>query len=231
MKKIIMLVLAAILFASAQDSTGYRFGVAMGVNFSKIFTSDESVSRIWPPTYKAGYTVGVIMEKQINRRTSFQFELLYREAGSKWGQPLFGLGYDGDYAIYKLRYISLPFYYKLKSNIGTLLKNFDFCIGLVYSYNIFAEKQFVEEFDPPPGEDGTYNPGPSNIRDEINLHEFGLTVGVKIPIGADWSVSVTYYRALNELYKDKTIIYPDDLNNKDTFVNSNFSVSVEYFIF
>ena len=128
---------------------------------------------------------------------AYQFELLYNLTGSKWGQPLLGLGYDGDYVIYELRYLTLSVVGKLKSRIGNLIKDFDFVLGAAYSYNISAKQTWIIETS---GE-SEREIGSSNIRSKINLHEFGIVYGIKFPIkNRVYYLSILFYNVITPLY-------------------------------
>ncbi len=218
MKKILLFVLFVGQLTYSQESGNYRFGIKIGPNFSHLITHDNSSTGFKGPYTKLGFCIGFIVDKKINDFTSFQAELVYNTVGGQWGKQFLNFIYEGNYVIYDLHYLSLPLYFKFKSNIGAILKNFDFLAGPVYSYNIRAIKDY------------TY--GQTNMRDEVNRHELGIITGIKIPSpSGKFALSIHYYWALTDLFSDPTAVYPDELRNRDELMNRNFSVSIDYFIF
>ena len=131
-----------------------------------------------------------------------------------------------DYAIYNLSYISVPICFQFDSRIGYLLDNFDLSLGLSYSYNIYAKQEmFVETYH-------KLNYGPNNIRNEINHHEVGILSGIRFPFYKKRIyISFQYYWAITRLYRIRTIVYPDQLVNKEEFRNGSFNISFDVFLF
>jgi len=226
MRKLLLVILFVVQLVYAQESGDYRFGIKIGPNFSYLITYDNSPTGFEGPYTKLGICVGFIVDKTINEFTSFQAELIYNMVGSQWGKMFLEFSYEGNYVIYDLHYLSVPLYFKFKSNIGSILKDFDFMAGAVYSYNLRAEQDvYIEEEYP-------VDYGPTNIRDEVNHHELGIIAGIKIPSpGRKFALSIHYYWALTDLFSDPTVVYPHGLRHRDELINRNFSVSIEYFIF
>lgn len=94
---------------------------------------------------KAGGRLGFIFSQQLDEINTLQLDLLYEEKGSAWGSPFYSIGYDGDYAFYNLTYLSTSLYFKMKSRIDTLLKDFDFMIGGAWPHNLYARQKWVIE--------------------------------------------------------------------------------------
>lgn len=216
-----------ILFNSliSQDSKEYSFGLKFGFNFSHI-TGGYSYGKLNNAHKKPGINFGFIFHKRINELTSLQAEILYNEMGSKWGQPLICSVYDSDYAIYKFKYITIPVYYKCKSKIGNLIKDFDFVIGACYSYNFMAKQTWVVEVY-----DYTLDVGPSDIRNEINIHEIGIIYGIKIPFkNRKYYLNFLFYNAISKIYHSTYKGYVNDFMDKNEFRNNTFSISFDYFL-
>ncbi len=219
MKRTIVLILFLFAGLMAQKPSPYHWGIVMGFDFSTI--SGERCG-CWKEVHsRPGLRGGVFMEDRQSDLKTLHIGLLYNETGSKWGQPLFGLGYDGDYAIYSLTYISIPAYYKIKSHIGTL--KFDFIIGPMYSYNLSAKQEWVVEVD------GPWDIGPDNIRKEIKRHEFGILYGAALPIKAGKiNLNFLFYKAITKLYSTPIKTYANDFQDKYYFRNNTFSLGMEY---
>lgn len=230
MKKIfvILLLLIAPLYSQNyfSDKT-FHFGLKLGANFAHIVGTENSEGRFTEAHSKFGPAIGVIFDKKIGRLTSLQGEIIYNDVGSKWQQPWYGIGWSGDYAIYKLKYITIPIYVKISNELGGFLDNFDLIIGASYSYNISAKQEILIEAD-------GYSPdyGPENIKDDINRHETGLLFGIKIPYNKKRRkiyINVQFYWALTHLYKSDAVTYPDGVQDLDKLKSRNLSVSLEYF--
>jgi len=216
MKLYMITFLAAFQFCYSQVANSYQFGVKAGANFSHIVRDEISKTELNESYMKLGFAAGVFVDKSLSEYTSLRVEFLYNQVGSNWGKNMFPQSQSGNYAEYDLRYLTIPVYFKLKSRIGNLLKDFDFMIGPCYSYNVYArQKVVIEAMD-------QLNYGPNNLREEINLHEFGVLTGIKLPfIGNKVSISLHYYWALTNLYSNETTTYPDGLDDKSSFKNRN----------
>jgi hypothetical protein len=146
--------------------------------------------------------------------------------GSKWGQPLIGMFYDGDYTIYNFKYVTISGVVKLKSRIGNLLKDFDFVIGMAYSFNISAKQKWVVDTS---GDD-QLEVGPSDIRNTINRHEIGIVYGIKIPFkDRKYYLSLLFYNALTSVYSSSYPEYIDDYRNKTKMRNNSISIGFDIF--
>ena len=220
---LINIVVVVSLFS--QDSSSINIGFKGGLNFSYISGAHYDYSgNLNDNNFKFGFNFGVILDKKTKNPTSFQLELIYNKTGSKWGQPLIGFGYDGDYVIYELQYLTISTYFKLKSRIGNLFKDFDFALGVSYSYNISATQNWVLE--------NSDFEGPSNIRDELNKHEIGIVYGVKFPFkNRNYYLNFMFYHALTTLYPDSYIGYMGDFGKKNQMRNNTFSISFDAFLF
>jgi hypothetical protein len=227
MLRILLINLAIVISLLAQDSSSVNFGLKGGLNLSYITGGNNlHFGGLKENHSKFGFNFGLILEKRFIDPSSIQVEFLYNNTGSKWGQPFIALGYYGDYVIYELRYISLSVYYKLKSKIGNLLKDFDFVMGVSYSYNISATQKWVVEYC-----DYEFDAGPSNIRNEINHHEIGLGLGVKFPFSnRKYYLNFLFYHALSPLYPDTYERYKDDFNNKQDMRNNTLSICFDMFM-
>ncbi len=226
---IINLIIIASLFS--QDTSSVRIGFKGGLNFSFIPTLNNQHSGFGSlnnANRKLGFNLGVILDRETNSPTAYQVELFYNETGSKWGQPLIGflIPYDGDYVIYELKYITISAYFKLKSRIGNLIKDFDFVIGASYSYNISTRQEWVVEYS-----NYDFIVGPPDIQSEINRHEFGIVYGIKFPFkNRHFYLSFLFYNALTTLYPDTYSQYKDDFKYKYKMRNNTFSICFDVFI-
>ena len=228
MIRIILLNLLIVSFLFPQDSSSFRICIKGGVNFSYITGAEKGYSdnHLNEDYSKIGFNFGVIADNKLDSMFTYQIELLYNLTGSKWGQPLIGIGYDGNYAIYELKYLTLSAVGKFKSRIGDLIKDFDFVLGVAYSYNIGAKQKWVVEIS------GDYelDLGPSDIRPKINLHEFGIVYGIKFPFkNRKYFLSVLFYNALTTLYSRPIPIYRDDFTNKLEMRNNSLSICFDLF--
>lgn len=214
-------------FLFAQDTSSVRFGLKTGANFAFISGAKrQHYSDLSESFRKWGYIFGVVADFKLKELSSIQLELLYNDAGSKWGMPYWPGPQGSESAVYDLHYISLIGYIKLKSNIGSFLKDFDFAFGIAYSYNIRARQEwFMDTY--------SFYAGPMNIRGEINKHEFGIIYGIKIPYksGSKLYLSLLFYNSLSNLYPWPYTKYEDDFYSKNNMKNNSFSVSFEYFLF
>jgi len=224
---VITLILVLVNIVFPQDSSPFRIGIKGGLNFSTITGAERRYTgNLSENQNKLGYNLGIITDKKIDSMFAVQFEVLYNNTGSKWGQPLIGLGYDGDYAIYELKYLTVSAIGKFKSRIGDLIKDFDFVLGASYSYNLSARQKWVVEIY------GDYNfeTGPSDIRSQINQHEFGIVYGIKFPIAKrKYYLSILFYNALTTLYSRTIPLYKDDFTNKLEMRNNNLSICFDLF--
>ena len=220
------LFLLSLLFS--QNTSDLKLGIKIGLNFSNISGAKRNYSgNLSDPHIKLGSNFGIILNKAIDNTNSFQFEMLYNDVGSEWGRPFFNLGYDGDYAIYELKYFSFFGYFKLKSKIGNLIKDFDFIIGAAYSYNFSAKQKWIVEVY-----DYDFETGPKDIRSEINHHEIGYIYGLKIPFkNRRLYLSLLFYNSISSLYSDSHTVYKDDFYNKEAMHNHTISLCFDYFIF
>ncbi len=231
MRKCFVILLLPLQFLAAQNYSQhpFYFGLKIGGNFAHIVGAEQPNSHFGEEHSKFGFALGGIFERNISKLISLEGELLYDSRGSKWGQQLIGLGDDGDYVIYNLKYISIPLYLKFSNDFGDFLDNFDFILGFNYSYNISAKQEVVIESD---GTIPGYEYGPENIRDDINKNELGVLLGIKIPYNKKRRkiyINVQFYWALTNLYKSDAVIYPDGVQNLDKLKNRNLSISFEYF--
>jgi len=227
MNHILILNLFFFSFLFAQDSSSFRIGIKGGANFSHITGAEiRDGGNLNEHQRKFGFNFGIIADKNIDPMFAFQFEFLYNLTGSKWGQPLIPIAYEGDYVIYELQYLTLSVVGKLKSRIGDILKDFDFVIGAAYSYNISAkQKWFIESSGESERETGPYN-----IRPKINLHEFGIVYGIKFPIkNRKYYLSVLFYNALTSLYSVSINDYTYDFANKLEMKNKSLSICFDFF--
>jgi len=226
---IFLLIIPTLYSQNHFNDKGFHFGLKLGANFAHIAGAENSEGHFTEAHSRFGPVIGVIFDKKIGRLTSLQGELLYNDVGSKWQQPWFGFGWSGNYAIYKLKYITIPLYVKISNELGNFLDNFDLILGASYSYNIAAKQEISIEAD-------GYAPdsGPENIKDDINPHEAGLLLGIKIPYNKKRRkvyINVQFYWALTYLYKSDAVSYPDGVQDLDKLKNRNLSVSLEYFIY
>jgi hypothetical protein len=226
MKRIIFLNIIIISSLYSQDSTSYNLGIKIGINLSYITGALHSQRvRLEKGYSKPGLCIGFIFDKKTNSPTSYQVELLYNKTGT-----MFGRGFivfpppGGDNVVYNLKYITLAGYFKLKSKIGDLIKDFDFVIGGAYSYNFVATQEwYIENF--------TFK-GPKDIRNEINRHEVGIIYGIKFPFGnRKYYLNLLFYHGLTTLYPDSNTRPDGDFSSKRDMRNNTFSISFDAFLF
>ena len=224
MLRSVLINIAIVASLVAQDSSYISVGLKGGFNFSYISGSQHNYDgSLNDENPKFGFTYGIILDKKTKNLTSFQFELIYSETGSKWSQGLIP-GPSGNYVIYELKYLTISTYFKLKSRIGNLIKDFDFALGGSYSYNLSASQKWVLE--------NSNFEGPSNIRDEIYKHEFGIVYGIKFPFkNRKHYLSFMFYLAITTLYPEPSGAYMWDFSNKGHMRNNTFSISFDFFLF
>ncbi|GEM_PF-3011337 len=229
MLRVLIIFLLSLQYLSGQNlfkQNTLRYGIKIGANFAHIVGADDD-GMFTEEHSKFGPALGVTAEKELGRLLSLQGEILYNDVGSKWQQPLLGIGYDGNYAIYYLKYISVPLYLKIRNDLGAFLDNFELIAGAAYSYNISAKQKVVIESD-------GYTPdyGPLNIRNDINRNEYGILFGINIPYNKKKrkiNITVQFYWALTNLYKSDAKTYPEGLQNLGQLKNRNLSINFEYF--
>ncbi len=218
------------LFISAllgQDESKNMLGLSLGLSFSHIEGAEKRFAgNINEPTNNVGLTIGVNYRIYFNEINSQQFELYFMEKGSKWGQPLIGLGYDGNYAIYDLSFVGISILHKFNSRIGNLFKKFDFCFGAFYEYNVKAKQSWIVEIDSPTEFHA------KDFRDEINKHQFGFILGAKFPFFFESTrLSLLWHYSITELYNDQNVIYAEyDFEDKDGLTGRTFSLTIEYLL-
>ena len=103
--KTLLICIVFIVPSMAQDDSTFFWGVKAGFTFSHIEGAGKrTAGKLNHPTKNTGIILGINFNRIINDRNTQQAELYFVHKGSKWGQPLIGLGYDGDYAIYNLEF-------------------------------------------------------------------------------------------------------------------------------
>ena len=232
MIRIILLNLLLVSFLFPQDSSSFRIGIKGGINFSDITGAEyRNSSNLNNNHSKFGFNLGIIADNKIDSMFTVQFELLYNLTGSKWGQPLIkigyvGIGYDGNYAIYELKYFTISVLGKFKSRIGNLIKDFDFVLGGSYSHNLSARQKWIVEING----DYDFETGPSDIRSQINQNEFGIVYGIKFPFAnRKYYLSILFYNAITTLYSRPIPLYKDDFTEKLEMRNNTLSICFDLF--
>ena len=204
----------------AQDSTRMHLLFKAGINanyFSGSYYQEYESHRA------PGFKFGIGFELKSDDLNTAGLELSYNERNALWGRGFIDFS-GGDYVIYRLKYVSIKPYYRLKSNIGNLFKNFYVEIGMPLSYNLSARQEWHVEMDEFWGD---WEVGPENIRSEINKFEAGIFYALSFPFVGPLSIDFSFYQAISHLY-GKHKIYEDDLKNKEDFKNHSFSVSFTY---
>ena len=78
--------------------------------------------------------------------------------------------------------------------------------------------------------DYDFETGPSDIRSQINQHEFGIVYGIKFPFAnRKYYLSILFYNALTTLYSRTIPLYKDDFTNKLEMRNNNLSICFDLF--
>ncbi|WP_456443117.1 hypothetical protein [Caldithrix abyssi] len=119
-----------------------------------------------------------------------------RNAGGSWGR--YWLEFDGDYVIYELGYVSLLPYYRLKSNVGHLFKEFYVILGTPISFLTDARQSWTIETD---GEYYHLDLGPDNLYPELNKFEVGLKYGLSLHFVGRIYTDFIFYKSFTKLYK------------------------------
>lgn len=203
----------------AQHSSKTHLFLKLGINANYISGPN---CQIYEPHRYPGFNFGLGIEQKSDSLSTAGVELAYNARNAIWGRGF--LGVDGDYVIYTLKYLSIKPYYRLKSNIGGLLKNFYVETGFVLSYNIYARQDWTVEMDE---FYDSWEVGPADIRPEINKLEWGIFYGISFPYFGPVSIDFSFYHALSHLYGNYKN-YKDDLKDKSEFKNHSFIVSLTY---
>jgi len=115
---LLIAVVIAVMFVNPAQSleAGVRFGLAAGASFARFNVDTDSDIGIERPT-RNGFTVGGILDIQINDRFSVCLEPIYAEKGSKTDFPH---EWDDLDNTLEFDYILLPILFKVKFDCGKI---------------------------------------------------------------------------------------------------------------
>ena len=184
--------------ASAQ-TTGPQFGVKLGPTFSTVSLDPEDPDA--DNSMRWGIGGGGFLVLPLSPRLSMQFEGLFTPKGSKIA-PEEGTEFEGIEAHLALDYLEFPVLLRLDA-ARSAQRSFHVFAGPSLSYNTSARTELVadgELFD---------NGISDNIRDEVNLFDFGLVVGAGMDVGRYLVVDARYswgLRNVNDSPDDDTVI-------------------------
>ncbi|SHJ69682.1 porin family protein [Flavobacterium haoranii] len=201
MKKKILTTLCLIGFISlsnAQESssTGARFGLKGGVNFTNLYVDDVDDTNML-----TSFNAGVFVELPITQGVAIVPELNYSRKGSEVQNTILTETYKSKF---KLSYLEMPVLLKLN-----LVPNFNLHAGPYVAYLLNAKTDVVDE-------NGDRVESFEYDTDDFNKLDFGLSAGLGFDFN-NFGIGARYNYGLSEIDKD---------NNANGAKNSAFNLYV-----
>lgn len=201
MKKKILTTLCLLGFISlsnAQESstTGARFGVKGGVNFTNLY-----VDNVDDTNMLTSFNAGVFVELPITQGVAIVPELNYSRKGSEVQNTILTETYKSKF---KLSYLEMPVLLKLN-----LVPNFNLHAGPYVAYLLNAKTDVVDE-------NGDNVESFEYDTDDFNKLDFGLSAGLGFDFN-NFGIGARYNYGLSEINKD---------NNANGAKNSAFNLYV-----
>ncbi|MEZ4787022.1 MAG: porin family protein [Flavobacterium haoranii] len=201
MKKKILTTLCLLGFISlsnAQESstTGARFGVKGGVNFTNLY-----VDNVDDTNMLTSFNAGVFVELPITQGVAIVPELNYSRKGSEVQNTILTETYKSKF---KLSYLEMPVLLKLN-----LVPNFNLHAGPYVAYLLNAKTDVVDE-------NGDNVESFEYDTDDFNKLDFGLSAGLGFDFN-NFGIGARYNYGLSEIDKD---------NNANGAKNSAFNLYV-----
>ena len=201
MKKKILTTLSLLGFISlsnAQESstTGARFGVKGGVNFTNLYVDDVDDTNML-----TSFNAGVFVELPITQGVAIVPELNYSRKGSEVQNTILTETYKSKF---KLSYLEMPVLLKLN-----LVPNFNLHAGPYVAYLLNAKTDVVDE-------NGDRVESFEYDTDDFNKLDFGLSAGLGFDFN-NFGIGARYNYGLSEIDKD---------NNANGAKNSAFNLYV-----
>lgn len=201
MKKKILTTLCLLGFISlsnAQESstTGARFGVKGGVNFTNLY-----VDNVDDTNMLTSFNAGVFVELPITQGVAIVPELNYSRKGSEVQNTILTETYKSKF---KLSYLEMPVLLKLN-----LVPNFNLHAGPYVAYLLNAKTDVVDE-------NGDRVESFEYDTDDFNKLDFGLSAGLGFDFN-NFGIGARYNYGLSEIDKD---------NNANGAKNSAFNLYV-----
>lgn len=201
MKKKILTTLCLLGFislSSAQESstTGARFGVKGGVNFTNLY-----VDNVDDTNMLTSFNAGFFVELPITQGIAIVPELNYSRKGSEVQNTILTETYKSKF---KLSYLEMPVLLKLN-----LVPNFNLHAGPYVAYLLNAKTDVVDE-------NGDRVESFEYDTDDFNKLDFGLSAGLGFDFN-NFGIGARYNYGLSEINKD---------NNANGAKNSAFNLYV-----
>lgn len=201
MKKKILTTLCLLGFislSSAQESstTGARFGVKGGVNFTNLY-----VDNVDDTNMLTSFNAGFFVELPITQGIAIVPELNYSRKGSEVQNTILTETYKSKF---KLSYLEMPVLLKLN-----LVPNFNLHAGPYVAYLLNAKTDVVDE-------NGDRVESFEYDTDDFNKLDFGLSAGLGFDFN-NFGIGARYNYGLSEIDKD---------NNANGAKNSAFNLYV-----
>ncbi|MDK2772738.1 MAG: PorT family protein [Flavobacterium sp.] len=201
MKKKILTTLCLLGFISlsnAQESssTGARFGLKGGVNFTNLYVDDVDDTNML-----TSFNAGVFVELPITQGVAIVPELNYSRKGSEVQNTILTETYKSKF---KLSYLEMPVLLKLN-----LVPNFNLHAGPYVAYLLNAKTDVVDE-------NGDRVESFEYDTDDFNKLDFGLSAGLGFDFN-NFGIGARYNYGLSEIDKD---------NNANGAKNSAFNLYV-----
>lgn len=201
MKKKILTTLCLLGFislSSAQESstTGARFGVKGGVNFTNLY-----VDNVDDTNMLTSFNAGFFVELPITQGIAIVPELNYSRKGSEVQNTILTETYKSKF---KLSYLEMPVLLKLN-----LVPNFNLHAGPYVAYLLNAKTDVVDE-------NGDRVESFEYDTDNFNKLDFGLSAGLGFDFN-NFGIGARYNYGLSEIDKD---------NNANGAKNSAFNLYV-----
>lgn len=184
--------------ASTDSSSGAKFGIKGGVNFSNIYVEDVDDNNVL-----TSFNAGVFANFPVGDILSLQPEILYSRKGAK-------LTYDNDFGTgtseFKLNYIEVPVLFKVN-----ITDNLNVHAGPYFAYLIDAQEK--NNFDGVIDTEDTDN----YDNDDFNKFDVGISGGIELEFSSI-GIGARYNYGFSTIGKERdfagtTYTYPDGKNS------------------
>lgn len=201
---------------------GFEYGIAGGLSFASIPGGQVlTVRQMDTPRRKMGLLGGIFVEWERSKNSRTVAELALINKGSNWIRPMIAFGYDGNYVVYDITYLQLTVLNAIK--ICGCNKSVYLVLGGYGGLTTSANDEWVFELAPA-GELPD-----NNLRDDINGYDYGLSIGIRLPIGMtnhylqarlDWGLP-----SINSGFAKRA---PTDFSEKDAQKNRAIIVNLGF---
>ena len=208
MKKILIL-LILLQMTSIINAQKNQFGFKAGINFASLSSNDNSQQKSLQS--QIGFNAGVLVEIPISEKFAVQPELFYSRQGASFGSLNGGYGqtFNNTSSSFVLNYFNLPVILKYKVDKNTYLE-FGPQLGFLVSASLDSD---------------SYKSSASQTVSKLfNDIDFGLNIGIGIPIAKDLILNGRYSLGLTNIWKNA------DANDNFTLKNRVISAGLIFIV-